>query len=197
MGWQSCQHPSERDAPHLKSQAHAQRQTRCDRPVPDRNGRKSGHASHGATWNGRGASVRGHARPVQRGLRRPGVPGPVHRRACRVGGPRGTARSSVGSCYHGSQRRRDRRVRTSVRKDTEEFPTDGLRLVPKSKWRIERARRELSSGHHRCLETPGRRRALQQPIGIRHRPKLRHGARSAGQEHSCAGHVANWRRVVW
>ena len=43
------QHPSERDAPHLKSQAHAQRQTRCDRPVPDRNGRKSGHASHGAT----------------------------------------------------------------------------------------------------------------------------------------------------
>ena len=53
--------------------------------------------------------------------------------------PRGTARSSAGSCYHGSQRRRDRRVRTPVRKDTAEFLTDGLRLVPKSKWRIERA----------------------------------------------------------
>ena len=193
VGWQSCQHPSERDAPHLKA-----KRTRNAKLVvidPYRTGTAEKADMHLMVRPGTDAALAcAVMRPVQ-GLRRPGVPGPVHRRACRVGGP---WHSEVLSGQLLS------RVSASTRSSSSHACTERHRGVSYG-WATACPEVEMAHRAYAVSCLPAITGAWKHLGGApftatdryRHRPKLRHGARSAGQEHSCAGHVANWRRVVW
>ncbi len=193
LGRQPGEHPGQRHDPRHEGQE-AWRQAGRGRSLPHRHSRPGRYPSRGEAGHRWCAGGRRHARPLQGGLCRLGLPPEVHRRAGRAGRPCGDAHAGMGVEDHRPLGRGDRELRAALRADQGRVHPLPSRLQPQPQWRGEHARRDLPAGRDRRVEVQGRRRALRPH---RHVPDQEDPDRRDGHDRHVVARtrpVATWGR---
>ena len=142
---------------HVTRAQAARRDARRGRPVPDGHGGARRRAPGPPARHRRRARVRGHARPLRRGLRGLALSAALHRRPGRAGRASPDPDARVGRRDHGADRRADRGVRPPLRPDQAELHPLPPRVQPVAKRRRADARGLVPPRGDGRVAAPGRR----------------------------------------
>ena len=162
VGRQSGVHAGQCDDPHRQGPQAARRQARGGRRLSHAHRRGGRHRPGAAARHRRRAGARHDARAPEGGLRRPRVPGALHRLRPRHRGASRRQDAGMGVGHHRPGGGRDHGLRAALWRHPAQLPAGGLRLHALAQRLGRHACRDLPARHHRRLAASRRRRLLPQ-----------------------------------